>query len=160
MERPWPDGVQGRPWLLRLFGVDRNPRQSRTVVRRYDDGRQYLRLHQRQPLFNKTVGIFDDEDRRVGYCQWSFKGGGLRDEFDLVRVDHQKFGEVRRTAAGVYRVAASKESQEGATVTISRSGVGPELSIACSVSLTEVAFDCDKDGTFLMAAAIMLFLSV
>jgi hypothetical protein len=143
--------------LWRLLGVDRKPCQSRTVVRRYEDGRPLLRLHHRQPLFHKTVGIFDDEDHRIGYVQWSVKGGGPCDEFDLVRVDHRRFAEVRRRTADEYRVAESKDGRAWATVTVSHSDGNPRTPAVCRIALNEAAFDCEMDGLFVVAAGLVLF---
>jgi hypothetical protein len=158
LERPWPDGVRGRPWLQRLLGVGRDPRRSRTVLRRSADGSPLVRLHRRQPLFHTTVGIFDGEDRRVGYACWPFKGGGPGDEFDLVGSDHRRLAEVRRAAAGAYRVAESHGGREWATVAVSRGGAEPVTPAACRVCRSEAAPDRREDGVFLLAAALVLFL--
>ncbi|MGL5097222.1 MAG: hypothetical protein ACRDD1_16670, partial [Planctomycetia bacterium] len=88
VDRPWPDGAANRPLLMRLFGVDRRPRQNRTVVRRSSDGRVLVRLHRRQPSFQYTVGLFDVDDRRFGYARWPFKGS-RGESFALVDVDHR-----------------------------------------------------------------------
>lgn len=74
LTRPWPDGLKGLPWLPWLFG-HKTTAQSRIVVRRAD-GRPVLRLHEREPIFRRTVGIFDADDVRVGYCGGAFKGAG------------------------------------------------------------------------------------
>lgn len=147
-DRPWPDGAAGRPWLMRLLGVGRDPERGRTVVRRLSDGYPLVRLHRRQPLFYRTVGIFDGDDRRVGYCRWGFKGAGSPDEFAVVRPDHSPAGGVRRAGAGEYRVTGAAGGA-GARVTLSASG--------CHVCLPEAGTGEGPDGVLLLAAAVVLF---
>jgi hypothetical protein len=75
LNRRWPDGVKGLPFLPWLLGHKRRTSQSRIVVRR-TDGRAVVRLHDREAIFRQTVGIFDADDVRVGYLGGAFKGGG------------------------------------------------------------------------------------
>lgn len=158
LSRPWPDGASGRPFLMRLFGVDRYPRQSRTVVRRRPDGHPLVRLHRRQPLFQTTVGIFDAEDRRVGYCRWPFKGSGPRDRFDLVRVDHRPFATVAAAGAGAYRLVGSQGGLDLAALTISPGSLRACGPVEGRVSLSDAAADLDGGELLLLAAAVVFFL--
>lgn len=103
--RPWPDGAAGRPWLMRLLGWGASDRAVRLVVRDRADDRPVLRLHWRQPLFRQTVGIFDADDRRIGYVAAAWKGAGpvwtVRD------VTHSPFVTLRRGADGSQVVTAA-----------------------------------------------------
>jgi hypothetical protein len=152
LERAWPDGARGRPWLFRLLGVERYPRQSRTVVRRCGDGQPLVRLHHRQPLFQRTVGVFDGEDRRVGYCRWAFKGTGPRDEFAVLRTDHSPACEVRAAGQAEYCVSGVGV---GPWAVVAMSGRGP--GVAGRVALTPAA-PCDgPEAVLLLAAVVVLF---
>jgi hypothetical protein len=147
-ERPWPDGALRRPWLSWLFGIDGNPEQSRTVVRRMEDGYVLLRLHRRAPLFHRTVGIFDGEDRRVGYCRWSFKGAGPPDEFVIVRADHTPAAEVRRVGATDYRVSGA---DGGAWASLAVSAA------VCRASTVQAGLGEGRDEVLMLAAIVVLF---
>jgi hypothetical protein len=150
-QRPWPDGALKRPWLWRLFGLGGNPVQSRTVVRRLADGRPLVRLHRRSPVFHRTVGIFDADDRRVGYCRWGFKGSGAADEFAVLRVDHSPACRVRRVRDGVYSVADTGDNG-WATVAVTGQPADP----SCRVSVADPAIGDGPDGVLLLAAVLVL----
>lgn len=154
--RPWPEGSRGMPWLMRFFGMDRNTSPTRTVARRVDDGRPIVRLHRPQPLFQQTVGIFDGEDRKIGYGRWPFKSG-FGDRFDIVRPDHQVLAEVRRQADGVYRAAGAAAGAEWGTLALATGDVPPHRSAMINVTLPGVAPDVDQWEIFLLAAGLMLF---
>ncbi|QEL20931.1 hypothetical protein [Limnoglobus roseus] len=125
LTRPWPDGLKGLPWLPWLLGHKHRTAQSRFVVRGAD-GRPILRLHEREPIFRPTVGVFDAEDVRVGYCGGAFKGGGdgiaVRDtahrivgalakadgsSIRFIAADKELLGEITGTPAGYAVTAAS-----------------------------------------------------
>ncbi|QEL16694.1 hypothetical protein [Limnoglobus roseus] len=114
LTRPWPDGVAGLPWLPWLMGHKRLTSQSRLVVRK-EDGRPVLYLHERLPIFRQTVGIFNADDVRVGYCGGGFKGGAginvsdtahkvigtlMGDNSSLRLVGDKSLGEIKRTKRG------------------------------------------------------------
>jgi len=150
-ERPWPDGARGRPWLWRLLGVGRDPEPSRTAVRRLADGCPLAWLHHRKPLFYHTVGVFDGDDRRVGYCRWAFKGAGTADEFAVLRIDHSPAWQVKRASEAEYRVSgAGAGGGVGAVVSVSAAG--------CRVSLSGAGEG--PDGVLLVAAVVALFQQV
>lgn len=138
--RPWPDGLKGLPWLPWLFGHKRTTAHSRTVVRRAD-GRPVLRLHEREPIFHRTVGIFDADDERVGYCRGVFKGAG--DGVAVANPAHQVIGTLSK-AGGSYRFTAP----DG----------GPLGEIAAATGGYVVTATGERPDTrlFLLAAALVL----
>ncbi|MFO0824907.1 MAG: hypothetical protein U0792_17605 [Gemmataceae bacterium] len=148
-ERLWPDGARGRPWLWRLLGVGRDPEPSRTAVRRLADGYPLASLHRRVGMFHSTVGVFDGDDQRVGYCRWAFKGSGPGDEFAVLRADHSLVGEVRQAGEAEYRVSGPSG---GARAVVSVSATG------CCVSLPGAGDG--PDGVLLVAAVVVLFQQV
>jgi hypothetical protein len=144
--RPWPDGDRGAPRFLGIFKPAGEPVTHRIVVRRADDGRPLVRLHERKPLFNHTAGIFDGDDVRIGYCRWPFKMGHSP-WFDIVLVDHRRFAEFRPTSGGVHRLTGDGGADRG-TVTLCEGR---------TARVTAGTTPPDNQGdVFLLAAALSL----
>ncbi len=139
LTRPWPDGMKGLPWLPWLMGHKRRASQSRFVARKVD-GRPVLYLHEREPIFRQTVGIFNAEDVRIGYCGGGFKGGVGLSVWDTV---HQVVGTVKESGSSFRLVGDTllgecTRTQEGYAVT----AVGNR----------------PNDGAFLLAATLVRIL--
>jgi hypothetical protein len=100
-------------------------------------------------MFHSTVGVFDGDDRRVGYCRWAFKGSGPADEFAVLRADHSLAGEVRRAGEAEYRVSGPSG---GAQAVVSVSAAGYRVSLPGAGE--------GPDGVLLIAAVVVLFQQV
>jgi hypothetical protein len=156
--RPWPDGDKGRPWLLRLIAGTPRYQQSRTVVRRYDDGLPLVRLH-RQPGWltrpGTCNGVSDHEDHLMAYSRGAIQAPG--DEFQIVRLDD--LWNVRRTATCVYRVDCIDDGMADPAwgdLNFSRDNANPKPTVNCVVSLNEAVFEHEQGEMILLAAALIL----
>lgn len=139
LTRAWPDGVKGLPWLPWLMGHKRRTSQSRFVTRTAD-GRPSLYLHEREPIFRQTVGIFNSDDVRIGYCGGGFKGGAGITVRDTA---HQVVGTLKENGAS-FRLIGEELLGE-----ITRTQDGYSVTPTC---------DRPNDRAFLLAATLVLVL--
>jgi hypothetical protein len=140
LNRQWPDGVKGLPWLPWLLGHKRRTSQSRIVVRRMD-GSPVLRLHEPEPIFRRTAGIFDADDVRVGYLGGAFKGGG--EGLGAWDTSHQLVGHLTRSGS-THRFASPDGAQLG------------EIISADQGYAVTAQSDRSRDRLFLLAATLVL----
>lgn len=139
LTRPWPDGVKGLPWLPWLMGHKRRTSQSRFVARAAD-GRPVIFLHERLPILRQTVGIFNGDDVRIGYCGGGFKGGAGITVWDTT---HQVVGTLKENGSP-FRLVGEElpgeitRTQDGYSVTAIRAR--------------------PNDGLFLLAATLVLIM--